>query len=69
MTGVRCKMTSGLELHEAASMGDYDTLEELIFSKKIDINLRDPEWRDRTALHWACSKGTAILKQHLSLSQ
>lgn len=50
-------MTSGLELHEAASVGDYDTLEELIFSKKIDINLKDPEWRDRTALHWACSKG------------
>lgn len=50
-------MTSGLELHEAASVGDYDTLEELVFSKKIDINLRDPEWQDRTALHWASAKG------------
>lgn len=57
----RCRMTSGLELHEAASVGDYDTLEELIFSKKIDINLKDPEWRERTALHWACSKGTLLI--------
>ncbi|KAK3098515.1 hypothetical protein FSP39_020248 [Pinctada imbricata] len=50
-------MTSGLELHEAAAMGDTDSMEEYLNSKKIDVNLRDPDFNDRTALHWASAKG------------
>lgn len=44
MICVRCKMILGLELYEVVFMGDYDILEEFIFSKKIDINFRDFEW-------------------------
>ncbi|KAL4237161.1 Ankyrin repeats (3 copies) [Mactra antiquata] len=50
-------MAAGLEIHDAASTGDYDTLEEYLKSGKLDVNLKDVEWGSRTALHWACSKG------------
>ncbi len=53
-------MTSGLELHEACSVGDYDTLEDYLKSGKYDVNLKDPEWRDKTPLHWAAGKGNSI---------
>ncbi len=53
-------MTSGLELHEACSVGDYDTLEDYLKSGKYDVNLKDPEWRDKTPLHWAAGKGNNI---------
>ncbi|XP_070557137.1 ankyrin repeat domain-containing protein 66-like [Ptychodera flava] len=45
------------ELHEAASMGDSDLLEELIDSQKYDVNQKDAEWSNRTPLHWAAIKG------------
>ncbi|XP_077991808.1 uncharacterized protein LOC144446017 [Glandiceps talaboti] len=45
------------ELHEAASMGDSDLLEELIDSQKFDVNQKDVEWNNRTPLHWASIKG------------
>jgi ankyrin repeat protein len=48
---------SGLEIHEAASTGDFDSLEEYLRSGKFDVNLPDVEWGNRTALHWACAKG------------
>lgn len=48
---------AGLEIHEAAATGDYDSLEEYLKSNKFDVNLKDVEWDDRTALHWACMKG------------
>ncbi|XP_052097754.1 ankyrin repeat domain-containing protein 66-like [Mytilus californianus] len=48
---------AGLEIHEAAATGDYDSLEEYLKHSKIDVNLKDIEWDDRTALHWACMKG------------
>ena len=51
---------AGLELHEAASTGDYDSLEEYIKSGKFDLNLRDAEWKNKTALHWAATKGYFI---------
>ncbi|GFO05109.1 ankyrin repeat domain-containing protein 66 [Plakobranchus ocellatus] len=47
----------GLEVHEAASTGDYDTLEEFVKSGKYDINLGDDDWGNKTALHWSCQKG------------
>lgn len=52
---------SGLELHEAASTGDMDSLEEYIKSEKFDVNLKDPEWKNKTPLHWAAEKGKCVL--------
>ena len=46
-----------LQLHEAASLGDNDALTFLLKSGKFDVNQKDPEWQNRTALHWACAKG------------
>ena len=50
---------AGLELHEAAATGDSDTLEEFLQTSKLDVNMKDAEWHDKTALHWAATKGTA----------
>jgi len=50
-------MAAGLEIHDAASTGDYDSLEEYLRSGKFDVNMKDEEWNNRTALHWACAKG------------
>ncbi|XP_013379749.1 ankyrin repeat domain-containing protein 66 [Lingula anatina] len=50
---------AGLELHEAVAAGDYDAVEELLNSGKVDVNLKDVEWKFKTPLHWACSKGSA----------
>ena len=50
----------GLELHEAASMGDFETMEELLASGKYDVNQKDPEWGNRTPLHWAATKGSVV---------
>lgn len=55
-------MSVGLEIHDAASTGDYDSLEEYLKSGKFDVNLKDEEWNNRTALHWACAKGTHTIK-------
>lgn len=51
---------AGLEIHEAAATGDYDSLEEYLKNSKIDVNLKDVEWDERTALHWACMKGESL---------
>ena len=53
-------MTSGLELHEASSVGDYDTLEDYLKSGKYDVNLQDPEWKNKTPLHWAAARGRLV---------
>ncbi|XP_076462465.1 ankyrin repeat domain-containing protein 66-like isoform X3 [Babylonia areolata] len=50
---------AGLELHDAASTGDYDALEEYVRSGNYDVNLKDVDSGNRTALHWACQKGFA----------
>ncbi|GFS15053.1 ankyrin repeat domain-containing protein 66 [Elysia marginata] len=47
----------GLEVHEAASTGDYDSLEEFVSTAKYDLNLADEDWGNKTALHWACQRG------------
>ncbi|KAH9513641.1 hypothetical protein Btru_041675 [Bulinus truncatus] len=54
-------MTSmiNLEIHEAASHGDFDALEEFIRSGKFDVNQGDVDFGDKTPLHWACQKGFA----------
>ncbi|XP_046367433.2 ankyrin repeat domain-containing protein 66-like [Haliotis rufescens] len=48
---------AGLELHEAAAVSDYDTLEEYLRSGKFDVNLKDEDWHNMTAMHWASTKG------------
>ena len=48
---------AGYEMHEAASTNDYDTLEEFLKTGKYDVNMRDPEWKNRAPLHWACQRG------------
>ena len=51
---------AGLELHEAASTGDYDALREYLKTGQYDVNLRDPEWKNKSPLHWAAEKGGAF---------
>lgn len=48
---------AGLEIHDAASTGDYDALEDYLRTGKFDVNLKDIDASNRTALHWACQKG------------
>ncbi|XP_028406330.1 ankyrin repeat domain-containing protein 66-like [Dendronephthya gigantea] len=50
---------SELVLHEAAASGDYHELESLLLMGRIDVNFKDAEFGDRTALHWASSRGNA----------
>lgn len=44
------------ELHEAASTGNLEELEESLL-KGQDPNEPDPEWGGKTPLHIACSTG------------
>ena len=44
------------ELHEAASLGDLERVEEAL-KKGLNPNESDPEWDNRTPLHIASSKG------------
>ena len=53
-----------LLLHETCVVGDDMKLEELgsfIRGGKIDVNSKDEEWGDRTAMHWAALRGTTQL--------
>ncbi|XP_073726015.1 ankyrin repeat domain-containing protein 66 isoform X1 [Misgurnus anguillicaudatus] len=45
------------ELHQAAAVGDVDLVEEIIKKKSCDPNHKDTDWNQKTALHWAASKG------------
>lgn len=50
-------LMSELVLHEAAASGDYHELQSLLLMGKIDVNHKDVEFGERTALHWAAAKG------------
>ncbi|KXJ29490.1 ankyrin repeat domain-containing protein 66 isoform X1 [Exaiptasia diaphana] len=52
-------MMTELVLHEAASTGDYQDLQTMLMLGHIDPNYMDEDFGDRTALHWASSKGHA----------
>ena len=56
--GHHCKLLSEVmtELHEAASLGDLERLEEAL-RKGLNPNESDLEWGNRTPLHIAASKG------------
>ncbi|XP_040286900.1 ankyrin repeat domain-containing protein 66 [Bufo bufo] len=50
-------MTDITELHQAAALGDYDLVSEIMKKGLHDPNHKDIDWNDRTALHWAAAKG------------
>jgi hypothetical protein len=54
---------SELVLHEAAASGNYHELESLLMMGRIDVNFKDAEFGDRTALHWAAARGSNM-KSH-----
>ncbi|XP_018119558.1 ankyrin repeat domain-containing protein 66 [Xenopus laevis] len=47
------------ELHQAAALGDYDLVSQILKKGLFDPNYKDGDWSDRTALHWAAAKGQA----------
>ncbi|XP_078256237.1 ankyrin repeat domain-containing protein 66 [Rhinoraja longicauda] len=47
------------ELHEAAAAGDTDLVEEILHRASCDPSMKDPDWGERTPLHWAAAKGKA----------
>lgn len=49
--------TEMTEVHEAAAAGDSALIETLLDTGKYDVNGPDPEWNNRTPLHWAAIKG------------
>ncbi|XP_068679362.1 ankyrin repeat domain-containing protein 66-like [Montipora capricornis] len=48
-----------LVLHEAAANGEWQTLESMLMIHRIDVDHKDEDFGDRTALHWAASRGHA----------
>ncbi|KAG8445752.1 hypothetical protein GDO86_010515 [Hymenochirus boettgeri] len=50
-------MSELLELHQAAALGDYDLVSEILQKELHDPNYKDMDWNDRTPLHWAAAKG------------
>ncbi|KAM4041877.1 ankyrin repeat domain-containing protein 66 isoform 2-T2 [Anomaloglossus baeobatrachus] len=51
------QMADITELHQAAALGDYDLVSEILKKGLHDPNHKDIDWNDRTALHWAATKG------------
>ncbi|XP_056419863.1 ankyrin repeat domain-containing protein 66 isoform X1 [Hyla sarda] len=51
------RMSDFTELHQAAALGDYDLVSEILKRGLHDPNHKDIDWSDRTALHWAAAKG------------
>lgn len=50
-----------LVLHEAAANGEWQTLESMLMIQRIDVDHKDEDFGDRTALHWAASKGNGTI--------
>ena len=64
------QLTAGmteLVLHEAAVNGEWQTLESMLMIHRIDIDHKDEDFGDRTALHWAASRGWTTF--HLLLNK
>ncbi|XP_007287877.2 ankyrin repeat domain-containing protein 66 [Astyanax mexicanus] len=45
------------ELHQAAAVGDYDLVEDILKRNKCSPNQKDIDWNNKTPLHWAAAKG------------
>ena len=46
-----------LLLHELAATGDYQELQSMLMINRMDVNQLDDLYGNRSALHWATSKG------------
>ena len=57
-----------LVLHEAAVNGEYQQLESMLMIHRIDLDHKDEDFGDRTALHWAASKGWKICHPSINKS-
>ncbi|XP_048362698.1 LOW QUALITY PROTEIN: ankyrin repeat domain-containing protein 66 [Sphaerodactylus townsendi] len=51
------------ELHQAAASGNCDLVDEILRKGQCDPNGQDPDWNDRTPLHWAAIKGCSHSRQ------
>lgn len=56
-----------LVLHEAAVNGEYQQLESMLMIHRIDLDHKDEDFGDRTALHWAASRGWRICHLFVNL--
>ncbi|XP_030644432.1 ankyrin repeat domain-containing protein 66 [Chanos chanos] len=45
------------ELHQAAAVGDFDLVKEIVKKNKCNPNQKDIDWNNKTPLHWAAAKG------------
>nr|XP_020463609.1 ankyrin repeat domain-containing protein 66-like [Monopterus albus] len=45
------------ELHQAAAVGDFDRVQDILRQNKCNPNYRDVDWSCKTPLHWAAAKG------------
>ncbi|XP_077971368.1 ankyrin repeat domain-containing protein 66-like isoform X1 [Styela clava] len=54
------------ELHEICAGGDVDKLDEILKSGRYEfLNYKDPDWGDRTPLHWCSLKGKGDMVRRL----
>ena len=54
-------MEDPTELHEAASLGNYDLLEKLLLKGQYDVDSEDWTNEKKTPLHIAVESGDVIL--------
>ena len=59
-------MEDPTELHEAASLGDYELLENLLLKGQYDVDSEDWTYERKTPLHVAVESGEVFLKFCLS---
>ena len=53
--------TNELMLHETAATGDSQELQSMLMIKRFDVDHKDEDFGNRTAIHWAASKGQTSL--------
>ncbi|XP_013012086.1 ankyrin repeat domain-containing protein 66 [Cavia porcellus] len=51
------KMSDMTRLHQAVAVGDYGAVKWILKKGLCDPNHKDPDWNDRTPLHWAAIRG------------
>ncbi|OCT81330.1 hypothetical protein XELAEV_18028149mg [Xenopus laevis] len=63
------RMAEITELHQAAALGDYDLVSQILKKGLFDPNYKDGDWSDRTALHWAAAKGNLQISRRSETGQ